>query len=303
MATTGRTERTVIVRDGVRLAVRDQGPRDAEATIVLLHGLCLEKGSWAGQIRHLTRQWGDRIRIISYDHRGHGQSDSAPKRTYTVAQLAEDLADVLSALHVTGPVTLAGHSMGGMVALAYLGRPAADRPVEAQGLVLVATAAGRLAERGIARLLASPATDVLCGLAALAPARAIRLLTKPVCATLALQVGSHARSTLTELFANALTATTSLDSAIGFLPGLRSYDQTATLGSVRAQTVILSGGADVITPPSHSRDMAAAIPGAAHEHLPSAGHMLLQEAAHTVTDAISRTIVSAQPPAEYARTA
>ncbi|HTI77631.1 MAG TPA: alpha/beta hydrolase, partial [Mycobacterium sp.] len=89
----------------------------------------------------------------------------------------------------------------------------------------------------------------------------------------------------------------------GFLPGLRSYDQTATLGSVRAQTIILSGGADVITPPSHSRDMAAAIPGAAHEHLPSAGHMLLQEAAHTVTDAISRTIVSAQPPAEYARTA
>src|SRR6476661_3312653 len=103
MATTGRTERTVIVRDGVRLAVRDQGPRDAESTIVLLHGLCLEKGSWAGQIRHLTRQWGDRIRIISYDHRGHGRSGSAPNRTYTVEQLAEDLADVLTALRVIGP--------------------------------------------------------------------------------------------------------------------------------------------------------------------------------------------------------
>jgi pimeloyl-ACP methyl ester carboxylesterase len=292
-ARTFHTERTVTVRDGVRLAVRDQGPSHAEATIVLLHGLCLEKGSWAGQIRHLTRQWGDRVRIISYDHRGHGGSESAPKRSYTVTQLAEDLADVLTALHVTGHVTLAGHSMGGMVALAYLGMPPADRPVEPHGLVLVATAAGRLAERGIARLLASPATDMLCGLAAFAPQRAIRMLTKPVCATLALQVGGNARSTLAALFANALTATTSLDSAVGFLPGLRSYDQTATLGSVRAKTIILSGGADVLTPPSHSRDMADAIPGAIHEHHPMAGHMLLQEAAHAVTDAISRTIDTA----------
>lgn len=282
----------VTVRDGVRLSVRDHAPSHAEATVVLLHGLCLEQGSWAGQVRHLTRQWGDRVRIISYDHRGHGKSDSAPKRTYTVTQLAEDLADVLTALQVSGPLTLAGHSMGGMVALAYFGRPPADRPVEPHGLVLAATAAGRLAERGVARLLASPATDLLCGLAAFAPHRAIRLLTKPVCATLALQVGSDARSTLAALFANALAATTSLDSAIGFLPGLRSYDQTSTLGSVHAQTIVLSGGFDVLTPPSHAHELAAAIPGASHEHLPAAGHMLLQEAAHAVTDAITRTIVT-----------
>ena len=287
-----RTERMVTVRDGVRLSVRDHAPSHAEATVVLLHGLCLEKGSWTGQVRHLTRQWGDRIRIISYDHRGHGRSDSAPKRTYTVAQLAEDLADVLTALDVSGPLTLAGHSMGGMVALAYLGRPPADRPVEPHGLVLAATAAGRLAEHGVARLLASPATDVLCGLAAFAPHRALRLLTKPVCATLALQVGSHARSTLAALFANALAATTSLDSAIGFLPSLRSYDQTSTLDSVRAHTIVLSGGVDVLTPPSHALELAAAIPGASHEHLAAAGHMLLQEAAHAVTAAISRTILT-----------
>ena len=283
-------ERTVTVRDGVQLSVRDQGPVHAEATIVLLHGLCLEQGSWAGQIRELTRQWGDRIRIISYDHRGHGRSDAAPKRTYIVDQLAEDLAEVLVALDVTGPLTLAGHSMGGMVALAYLGRPPADRPVEPHGLVLVATAAGRIAERGVGRLLANPATDVLCGLAAHAPQRAIRMLAKPLCATLARQVGSHARGTLMTLFATALEATTSLDAAVGFLPGLRFYDQTATLASIRAQTIVISGGVDVITPPSHSRDMAAAIPGATHLHLPTAGHMLLQEAADTVTDAISRTI-------------
>jgi pimeloyl-ACP methyl ester carboxylesterase len=292
-------ERMVTVRDGVQLAVRDQGPADAEATVVLLHGLCLEKGSWAGQIRRLTRQWGDRVRIISYDHRGHGNSDSAPRRTYTVAQLADDLADVLAALRVTGPLTLAGHSMGGMVALAYLGLPSTARPVEPTGLVLAATAAGRLAERGLGRLLASPATGMLCGLATVTPQRAIRLLTKPVCATLALPFGSDARSTLSRLFTTALAATTSLDTAIGFLPGLRSYDQTSTLGSVRAHTIVLSGGADVLTPPSHANEMADNIPGAAHVHLPMAGHMLLHEAAHAVADAISRTITG---PPQYQHT-
>ncbi len=292
--TTGSTagaERTVTVRDGVRLAVRDQGAIDAEATIVLLHGLCLDQGSWAGQIRHLTRRWGARIRIISYDHRGHGRSDSAPTSSYVVEQLAADLADILSALDVTGPLTLVGHSMGGMVALSYLGRPPADRPVEPHGVVLVATAAGRLAERGVARLLASPATDVLCKFATRAPQRAVRVLTKPVRAAMALQVGDHARATLSSLFETAMAAA-SLTTAVGFLPGLRSYDQFSTLASIRARTTIISGGADLLTPPSHSRDMADAIPGATHVHIPTAGHMLPHEASEEVADAISRMIAA-----------
>jgi pimeloyl-ACP methyl ester carboxylesterase len=289
--TAARTDRTVTVRDGVRLAVRDRGPIHAEATVVLLHGLCLEQGSWAGQIRDLTQQWGDRIRIISYDHRGHGRSDTAPTSTYVVEQLAADLADVLAALDVTGPLTLVGHSMGGMVALAYLGRPQADRPVEPHGIVLVATAAGRLAEHGVARLLASPATDMLCKFATRAPQRAVRLLTKPVRAAMALQVGDHARATLTSLFDTAMAAA-SLTTAVGFLPSLRSYDQYATLDSIHARTTIISGGADQLTPPSHSRDLAAAIPGAAHVHIPTAGHMLPHEAPHAVTDAISSTVAA-----------
>jgi pimeloyl-ACP methyl ester carboxylesterase len=70
------------------------------------------------------------------------------------------------------------------------------------------------------------------------------------------------------------------------------------VGRALRQTIIISGGADLLTPPSHARDLAAAIPGATHLHLPMAGHMLLHEAPHAVTDAISRTIatrISAHP--------
>src|SRR5258705_1865874 len=91
---------------------------------------------------------------------------------YRIERLAADLADVLDALHITGPLTLVGHSMGGMTALAYFGRPASKRPVEPQGLVLVGTAAGNIAERGISRLLATPATEALFELVHPMPQRA-----------------------------------------------------------------------------------------------------------------------------------
>jgi hypothetical protein len=56
----------------------------------------------------LKRQWGNRIRIITYDHRGHGASTGADMHTYRIDRLAADLADVLTILRVNGPLTLAG---------------------------------------------------------------------------------------------------------------------------------------------------------------------------------------------------
>ena len=164
-------ERTVVTSDGVRLAVRDHNPAGREHTVVLLHGLCLTQDSWAIQIRQLTHRWGSAVRIISYDHRGHGRSAGGPTHTYRVERLAADLADVLRTLRVTGPVTLAGHSLGGMTALAYLSRPAAQRPVEPENLVLIAAAAGRISERGLGRVLASPSARVVFDLATRMPHR------------------------------------------------------------------------------------------------------------------------------------
>src|SRR5262249_4441740 len=113
-----------------------------------------------------------RIRIITYDHRGHGRSSGAPMPTYRIDKLAADLAEVLTDLQITGPLTLAGHSIGGMAALAYCSRPVSKRPVEPQSLVLVGTAAGGIAERGISRLLATPATGALFELVHRMPQRA-----------------------------------------------------------------------------------------------------------------------------------
>jgi pimeloyl-ACP methyl ester carboxylesterase len=285
----------VNTHDGVRLAVCDTGPRRAEHTVVFLHGLCLDQTSWNRQITYLRRRYGRSVRIISYDHRGHGRSASAPMNTYRVDQLADDLAQVLTTLDATGPVTLVGHSMGGMTALAYLGRPAAQRPVEPNGLILVAAAAGKLAERGLARLLATPAPAVLAGLLDHAPGHALQALAGPLCSTLRLWHGHGQSANLAATIIAAL-ATTPLATAVGFLPSLRVYDQYPTLASIHAHTVVISGGADPMTPPSHAADLAAGISGAEYVPVPYAGHMLPQQVPHVINDAIRRMITIGATP-------
>jgi pimeloyl-ACP methyl ester carboxylesterase len=286
-----RKSRSVKTSDGVRLAVYDTGPRTAEHTVVFLHGLCLDHTSWERQITYLVRRYDRSVRVISYDHRGHGRSAAAPMNTYRIDQLAGDLAQVLIALEVTGPVILVGHSMGGMTALAYLGRAAAERPIEPHGLVLIATAAGKLAERGVGRLLATPAPTALVGLMAHIPGHAQSALARPVCATLRRWHGHGHSATLAATAVTALT-TTPVATAVGFLPSLRAYNQYATLASIHAATVVISGGADPLTPPSHALDLTNGICRAQHVHVPYAGHMLPQQAPHVINDAIRRIIAS-----------
>ena len=290
-------ERTIITSDGARLAVRDyRSAGAANHTLVLLHGLCLTKSSWALQIRELRLRWGNSLRIISYDHRGHGGSTSGKMQTYQIDRLAADLADVLTTLRVRGPLTLAGHSMGGMTALAYLGRPACDRPVEPQGLVLIATAAGRLTERGLGRLLGTPVTEMLFGLVNRIPGRAvdqtIEGLTRPIRDGLVRSSGHG----IADATASAIH-TISLTTAAGFLPSLKRYDQYHALKSIGAKTIVISGGADMTTPATHARDLAATIPGATHLHRPTAGHTLLQEESDFVTNAIASVMGLPRPPA------
>lgn len=110
-----------------------------------------------------------------------------------------------------------------------------------------------------------------------------------MCSGLARRRGCEAtaRHTLAAAAASAM-ATTPLATAIGFLAGLRDYNAEPALPAVTAGTVIISGGADLLTPPSHAEDIAAGIPDAVRVHLPAAGHMLPHDAPRTITNAILR---------------
>lgn len=286
------TSRTLLVRtaDGVDLAVNDFGPPHPRHTIVFLHGLCLNSSTWDAHIDRLRQQYGTAVRLISYDHRGHGRSASAAVSSYTIDQLGGDLAQVLLALEVTGSLTVVAHSMGGMTVLAYLQRPKRQRPVDPTGLVLVATAAGKLTERGLGRLLAAPGIPRLISLGTHTPEHLLCGFLKPICATMAHLGDRLPAATLAAMTLTALTMTAP-STALGFLGALRTYDLYAALHAVRAPTTIITGAADPITPPAHARDMAAAIPGARYVSVPGAGHMLPQQAFAVIDRAIGDAMV------------
>ena len=52
---------------------------------------------------------------------------------------------------------------------------------------------------------------------------------------------------------------------------------------------------DLLTPPSLSREMASAIAGSTHVHLPAAGHMLPQQEPHTVNAAVAAAVEYVAP--------
>lgn len=102
---------TVITNDGVTLRYTEVG---AGRPLVLVHGLRQSAEDFRPQFDGLS----ELCRVIAYDQRGHGESGK-PGHGYTGHRLAKDLQDVLTTLDLSD-VVLAGHSLGCMVAWAYL---------------------------------------------------------------------------------------------------------------------------------------------------------------------------------------
>ena len=73
------------------------------------HSLACSTAMWGPQIAEFSR----RFRVLSFDTRGHGQSD-APPGPYTLELLADDLAALLAKLGITH-THFCGLSMGGMI--------------------------------------------------------------------------------------------------------------------------------------------------------------------------------------------
>src|SRR3954452_9571158 len=137
--------RTVRTDDGIDLHVEVDGDEDAPLTVVLSHGFTARLAEWEIPRAAL----GHRARLVLWDQRGHGRSSWTRLTAATIDRTGRDLGEVLDATTPTGPVVLAGHSMGGMsvLALARL-RPElfGSRVV---GVFLLATSAGGLLTDGV----------------------------------------------------------------------------------------------------------------------------------------------------------
>jgi pimeloyl-ACP methyl ester carboxylesterase len=117
----------VDIGEGVTVHLRDEGPKDAPA-IMLLHGSNADLHTWEPWVAALK----GRYRVIRFDQVGHGLTGPDPAHDYSRDNYVEDILAVADRLGL-GRFILGGNSMGGKHALAF----AVAHPDRVAGLVLV----------------------------------------------------------------------------------------------------------------------------------------------------------------------
>jgi pimeloyl-ACP methyl ester carboxylesterase len=285
---------TVTLPDGVRLHVEVSGADDAPVTVFLLHGWTLDTRTWHRQLSGLPEALGRPVRLVAYDARGHGRSDDTSRPGATLAQLGDDLAEVIAAIAPTGPIVLAGHSLGGMTIMEFAhGHPRmfAERVA---GLVFISTTAEGHTHTAyglpprITRIIRLAETTGAGILARGGSWRVHRYLLRALAPSLRwLLFGNRCASedliVTTAAVARAqLTAIGAFRSSVGEQQRLKTL---AALGDLPAATLV--GDRDRLTPPACAESIADALPDAELTVCPGAGHMLMLERPAIVTAALA----------------
>lgn len=126
------------------LAVETRHPEGSPA-LLFAHGFGQTRGAWNGTAAALAQAG---CRCVTFDARGHGESDRVAGRGYHMDQFADDLLRLAAAQ--PQPPILVGASMGGLLGIVLAGEV---RPSPFRALVLV-DITPRWETAGVERILA-----------------------------------------------------------------------------------------------------------------------------------------------------
>jgi len=290
----------VTTPDGVPLAVREVGPKDAPLTVVFAHGFCLRMGAFYFQRARLTEQWGSQVRMVFYDQRGHGQSGGAPPDSYTVEQLGKDLETVLAVMAPRGPVVLVGHSMGGMTVLSHARQFPERYPTRVVGAALISSAAEGVSRSPLGEILKNPALGAARFAVRHAPKTVHRTrgAAKSVIAPVlrAASYGDEKVSPSVVAFSEKMMHDTPIETLVEFLHALEVHNEIEALDTLaKVPTLVACGDHDLLTPMDLSESMADALPKSELVIVDGAGHLVQLEQPEIIDDALVRLVERATP--------
>jgi pimeloyl-ACP methyl ester carboxylesterase len=246
---------------GTRLHVRDSGPRDAPA-VIMLHGFGSSLHTWETWARSL----GDAFRVIRFDLPGSGLSPPDFTGDYTDARSLQLLAALMDRLGAAR-ASLIGNSIGGRIAWRF----AAETPARVDKLVLVSPDG-----------FASPGFEY--GRQPKVP-RAAQLMryTLPralVRMNLVPAFGDKAALTddLVTRYYDLMLAPGARDAMISRMQQTILRDPVPLLQRIQAPTLLLWGERDGLIPITNAADYLKAMPNARLVRLPGIGHVPQEEA-------------------------
>jgi 3-oxoadipate enol-lactonase len=229
--------------------------------LVLVHGFPLDHHLWDEVVALLE----DTFDVILPDLRGFGESTTIDS-PYGMDELASDIAGLLDQLGIE-KAAIAGHSMGGYVALAF----ARLYPNRVSGLGLVSS-----------QVLADPperkegryksAADVSAnGIGSVVETMTPKFTTDE-------RLQAYARTSMEHQSPAAY---------IGALKAMAERaDSTALLAALHVPVVVIHGDADSLIPLDRAREIKAALPQAHLVEISGAGHMPMMEAKEKTAEAL-----------------
>ena len=244
--------------NGIQLAYERRGRR---TPLVLVHGFPLDHHLWDEVVPLLE----DTFDVILPDLRGFGESTTIDS-PYGMDELASDIAGLLDQLGIQ-KAAIAGHSMGGYVALAF----ARLYPNRVSGLGLVSS-----------QVLADPperkegryksAADVSAnGIGSVVETMTPKFTTDE-------RLQAYARTSMEHQSPAAY---------IGALKAMAERaDSTPLLAALQVPVVVIHGDADSLIPLDRAREVKAALPKAHLVEISGAGHMPMMEAKERTAEAL-----------------
>lgn len=254
-------------RGNHRIHYRIEG--EGEQILLFANSLGQSLEMWDQQVKLLKAEF----RIIRYDHRGHGPSESEGESA-TVEELSRDTLAVLDAAGI-GSVHFVGLSLGGMIGQQI----ALDAPDRLCSLTLCATAAHLPPPEGWEQ-------------------RAVKALAEGMEPFVEISRGRWFTPTFngaSEALVNAALERLRRIDTQGYAAccrAIRDFDLRARVSSITVPVQLISGAKDPSTPPALMKDLHDHLAGSRYETV-DAAHLLNIEQDQQVAGLVRRFVQSA----------
>ncbi len=289
---------TVTTADEVELHVEIVEPMHqtpGRPTLLFVHGFCLDQGTFHFQRKALDED--GKYRMVFYDQPGHGLSSSLTRGEYELPALGDALYDVIKAAVPTGPVVLIGHSMGGMTIMACAEQHPKLFEERVSGVILIATSGGQINGSrlfGLPDLITRAVPNVMGvvnGASRLTGGGIDKLRKASTDLAFVLTrrygFGSDKPSPSLVSYVERMNSRTSTDTVARYLRTLYSHARYPALRTLeKIPLLLIAGEKDMVTPLTHSEEIARLLPQATYVKLPNSGHVVMLECADPVNEAI-----------------
>lgn len=217
-------------------------PGEVAGVVLLVHGIAEHGGRYA----HVGKRLADEgYAVYALDHRGHGKSDGTRGNVHRMSTVVTDLETMIRSAagrHPDVPMFLYGHSMGGLIALAYL----TGKPVGLSGAIL-----------------ASPAVESSAGSRAMRAAAGVMSAVAPNLGAVELDISTLSRDpeVVRAYDADPLNYRGKVRARTGAEMLVTMQRVVGSLDRVTIPVLVMHGSADGLTNPEGSRRVAAGVTG------------------------------------------